>query len=190
MVTSQSLYLVLLGLLAAERLYELRLSSRNAAWAFARGGVEAGQGHYPVMAAFHTLFLAACAAEVLLLQRAFPGAIGWAALAAAAGAQALRYWAVVTLGPRWNTRVIVVPHLPPVTGGPYRYLRHPNYVAVALEMVAVPLLHGAFVTAAVFSLGNALLLAARIRAEEAALGPAWSAAFARRPRFVPEVRRG
>lgn len=190
MVISQSLYLALLGLLAVERIYELRLSRRNAAWAFARGGVEAGQGHYPVMAAFHTLFLGACAAEVILVPRAFPGVLGWAALAAAVAAQALRYWAVRTLGPRWNTRVIVVPDLPPVTGGPYRYLRHPNYVAVVLEMVAVPLIHGAFVTAAVFSLGNALLLAARIRAEEAALGPAWADAFARRPRFVPEVRRG
>lgn len=190
MVTSQALYLGLLALLAAERIYELRLSRRNAIWAFANGGVEVGKGHYPVMVAFHTLFLLACALEPLLLDRDFPGAFGWAALAVAAGAQLLRYWAVSTLGQRWTTRVIVIPGMPPVTGGPYRYVRHPNYLAVALEIAAVPLVHGAFVTAAVFSLGNALLLAARIRAEEEALGQWWAAAFAGRPRFVPEARRG
>lgn len=190
MVTSHALYLGLLALLSAERIHELRLSRRNAIWAFERGGVEVGKAHYPVMVAFHTLFLLACALEPPLLGRAFPGAFGWAALCVAAGAQGLRYWAVSTLGRRWTTRVIVIPGMPPVTGGPYRYVRHPNYLAVALEIAAVPLVHGAFVTAAVFSLGNALLLAARIRAEEEALGRWWAAAFEGRPRFVPEVRRG
>ena len=190
MVISEALYLGFLGLLAAERIGELVISRRNAAWAFARGGVEAGRGHYPVMAAFHTLFLGACAGEVLLLGRSFPGALGWGALGAALAAQGLRYWAVQALGARWNTRVIVVPGLAPVTGGPYRLLRHPNYVAVAVEMAAVPLIHGAWWTAVVFSAGNALLLWVRVRAEENALGPGWEAAFAGRPRFVPEVRRG
>ncbi|AKT36467.1 isoprenylcysteine carboxyl methyltransferase [Chondromyces crocatus] len=188
-MTSQALYLGFLGFLAVERLAELHLSSRNAAWAFARGGVEMGQGHYPIMAAFHTLFLGACATEVLFLDRAFPGALGWMALALAALAQGLRYWAVSTLGPRWNTRVIVVPGLAPVVGGPYRFLRHPNYVAVMMEMAVVPLIHGAWISAVLFSVGNALLLWVRIRAEERALGPLWADAFAGRPRFVPEVRR-
>ena len=129
-------------------------------------------------------------AEVLVFDRPFPGALGWAALALALAAQGLRYWAITTLGPRWNTRVIVVPGLPPVTGGPYRVMRHPNYVAVITEMAVIPLVHGAWMTAAVFSLGNALLLFVRIRAEEAALGEGWADAFADRPRFVPEVRRG
>ena len=105
-------------------------------------------------------------------------------------AQALRYWAIASLGEYWNTRIIVVPGLPPVTRGPYRFLRHPNYVAVVLELAAVPLIHGAWVTALVFSLGNALLLWVRIRAEETALGSAYAQTFADKPRFIPEVPRG
>jgi methyltransferase len=190
MVSSHAWYLGLLGLLAAERLVELVLSRRNAARAFARGGVETGQGHFRVMVVFHSLFLGACAVEVLGLARPFPGALGLGALGGALAAQGLRYWAIASLGDRWNTRIIVVPGLPPVTRGPYRYLRHPNYVAVVLELAAVPLVHGAWVTALVFSLGNALLLWVRIRAEEAALGTGYAQAFAGKPRFIPEVPRG
>jgi methyltransferase len=185
MVTSVQAYLALLVLIALERGVELVLSARNARTARTLGGVESGQRHYPVMASFHALFLVACAAEVVFLHRPFPGLLGWVALAAVALAQALRYWAIATLGWRWNTRIVVVPGEPPVTAGPYRWIRHPNYVAVVTEMVALPLVHGAWLTAGVFSLGNAWLLAVRIRAEERALGPAWEAAFAGRPRFVP-----
>ncbi|HUM12811.1 MAG TPA: isoprenylcysteine carboxylmethyltransferase family protein [Myxococcaceae bacterium] len=185
MVTSVQLYLGLLALVALERGVELVLSTRNARLAGARGGVESGQGHYPVMAAFHGLFLLACALEVVGLARPFPGALGWIALAAVLGAQALRYWAIATLGWRWNTRIVVVPGAAPVTGGPYRFVRHPNYVAVIAEMVALPLVHGAWLTALVFSLGNAWLLRVRIRAEEQALGEPWLQAFAGRRRFLP-----
>jgi methyltransferase len=89
------------------------------------------------------------------------------------------------LGERWNTRIIVVPGAGPVTTGPYRFIRHPNYVAVVLEMACIPLAHGAWLTALVFSVANALLLTVRIRAEEAALGHPWSLAFADKHRFVP-----
>ncbi len=187
---TQGVFLGFMALLGLERLVELVLSRRNAARAFSRGGVEVGQGHYRVMVIFHTLFLGACVAEVFLLRRPFPGAWGWGALGAAVLAQGLRYWAIATLGERWNSRVIVVPGQPPVTGGPYRFLRHPNYVAVVLELLSVPLIHGAWVTAVVFSVGNVALLFVRIRAEEAALGEAYARAFAGRPRFIPEVRRG
>ena len=185
MVTSVQAYLALLALVALERGVELVLSARNARTAHLRGGVESGQGHYPVMATFHALFLVACAAEVVFLHRPFPGLLGWVALAAVALAQALRYWAIATLGWRWNTRIVVVPGEPPVTAGPYHWVRHPNYVAVVTEMAALPLVHGAWVTALVFSLGNLWLLRVRIRAEERALGPRWEAAFSGRPRFVP-----
>ncbi len=191
MVTStHAVFLGYMALLIAERLVELVLSRRNADWAFARGGVETGQRHYRFMVVFHTLFLAACVAEVFLLDRPFPGAWGWAALGGAVVAQGLRYWAIATLGPRWNSRIIVVPGLPPVTGGPYRFLRHPNYVAVVLELACVPLIHGGWWTALFFSAGNAALLYVRIRAEEAALGDAYAREFAQRPRFIPEVPRG
>lgn len=185
MVITRALYLGFLGLLGMERLVELLLSRRNARRSISRGAVEAGRGHYPVMVAFHTLFLGACAAEVLLWPRAFPGALGWAALAGALAAQALRYWAIATLGERWNVRVLVLPGAAPVRGGPYRFVRHPNYLAVTMECLFVPLIHGAWLTALAFSLGNALLLRVRIRAEEKALGEAWAAAFAGTPRFLP-----
>ncbi len=185
MVTSVQLYLGLLLLVALERGVELLLSARNARLARARGGVESGRGHYPVMAVFHGAFVVACALEVVLLHRPFPGAVGWLALAAVIGAQALRYWAIATLGWRWNTRIVVVPGSAPVTGGPYRFVRHPNYVAVIAEMLALPLVHGAWLTAVAFTAGNAWLLRVRIRAEERALGEPWQHAFSGRPRFVP-----
>jgi methyltransferase len=183
MVTSRALYLVFLALIAAERLVELVISRGNAARSFARGGIEYGRAHFPALVVMHTAFLVSCAAESRI--RPFPGVLGWTALSVAVAAQGLRYWAVSSLGDRWNARVIVVPGDPPVERGPYRLVRHPNYVAIALEMIAVPLVHGCWVTAAVFSLANVALLRVRIRTEEAALGAPWRRAFARRPRFVP-----
>jgi methyltransferase len=190
MVTSQAFYLGFLGLLALERFGELFLSRRNAKLARAAGAVEAGRGHYPAMVAFHTLFLVSCGLEVILVPRSFPGALGWAAFGLALLAQGLRYWAVACLGARWNTRVLVWPGVPPVTSGPYRFLRHPNYLAVVVEMAAVPLVYGAWATAAIFSLGNLVLLSIRIRSEEQALGPSWAKAFVGRGRLLPELHRG
>jgi methyltransferase len=108
-------------------------------------------------------------------------------LGLALAAQALRWWAVTSLGPAWNVRVIVVPGAPLVTRGPYRYLRHPNYLAVALEGIAVPLIHTAWLTALSFSIANAALLAVRIRSEEQALACLGAGAeqLAGRPRFLP-----
>jgi methyltransferase len=188
MVSPRGLYLLLVGLFAAERGVELVLSTRNARRALARGAVESGRGHYPAMVAFHALFLAACAAEALA-RPAPPGTVALLAAAAAILAQGLRWWAVAALGERWSTRILVVPGEGPVTRGPYRFLRHPNYLAVALEIACLPLAWGSWRTALVFSVGNALLLAVRIPAEERALGPAWARALGDRPRLVPGGRR-
>ena len=187
MVTSVRLYLALLVLVALERGVELVLSTRNARLARARGAVETGQGHYPVMSVFHGAFLVCCALEVVLLQRPFPGAVGWIALAVVLAAQALRYWSVATLGWRWNTRIVFVPGAEPVTGGPYRFVRHPNYVAVALEFAALPLAGGATWSALGLSLLDAVVLADRIRAEERLLAavPGYEEAFRGRARLVP-----
>lgn len=155
---------------ALERLLELVVSARNARWSFAHGGVESGRGHFPAMVALHTGLLVACLAEAYLADRPFLPWLGWPALALVVASQALRWWCITTLGPRWNTRVIVVPSLPLVTGGPYRWLRHPNYVAVVVEGLALPLVHTAWVTALAFTVLNAvLLLRFRIPAEERAL---------------------
>lgn len=168
-MTSVGLYVALMAATAVERLVEVRVSLRNAAWSFARGGVEHGAGHYPVMVVLHTAFLVGCVAEVVLLDRPFLPWLGWPMLAVAVGTQALRWWCITTLGPRWNTRVIVVPGLAPVRGGPYRWLDHPNYVAVVLEGLALPLVHSAWLTALAFTLLNALLLRVRVRVENDAL---------------------
>lgn len=183
-MVSAHLYLLLVAAVACERVVELVVSARNARWAFAHGGRESGIGHYRFMQLFHGAFLAACVAEVFALERPFVPLLGWTCIVAVAAAQALRWWAVTTLGPRWNTRVIVAPG-EPVTSGPYRFVRHPNYVAVMVEILALPLVHGAWLTAIVFGLGNVALLVVRIRVEEAALGSTWATAFARAPRFVP-----
>jgi methyltransferase len=188
MVTALSLYLCFVGLVVLERLVELLLSRRNLRRALARGGVEHGRGHYPAMVAFHALFLVAVASEAL----SHPAPPPAAALVAVAGvllAEGLRWWAVAALGERWNTRIVVVPGEAPVTGGPYRFLRHPNYLAVVLEMACLPLAWGSWRTALAFSAGNALLLAVRIPEEERALGPSYAAALAGRPRLLPGGRR-
>lgn len=188
MVTPSAMaYLGLVALLAIERMIELTISRRNAAWAFRQGGVETGQGHFGVMKALHTGFLVACCVEVVLLERPFIPSLGYPMLAVALTAQALRYWAISSLGPYWNVRVIVVPGAVVKTGGPYRYLRHPNYLAVILEGIAIPMIHSAWITAAVFTLLNAALLSVRIRCEERALTEhcSYQQQLGRRRRLVP-----
>lgn len=168
-MTSVVAYTVLVALVGVERLAELVVTKRNAAWSFARGGLETGRGHYPFMVVLHAGLLAGCLAEVYLADRPFVPALGIPMLVLVLASQALRWWCIATLGRQWNARVIVVPGARRVTGGPYRYFAHPNYVAVVVEGLALPLVHGAWVTAAVFTALNVPLLAVRLRAEEAAL---------------------
>jgi methyltransferase len=168
-VTSVVLYVGLVALVGLERLVELAVSRRNLRWALSRGGVELGRGHYPAIVAVHLGLLAGCAAEVVWLDRPFVGLLGWPMLALVLASQALRWWCITTLGHRWNTRVVVVPGLPLVDAGPYRWLRHPNYVAVVAEGVALPLVHSAWLTAILFTVLNGLLLTVRIRCEDRAL---------------------
>lgn len=168
-MTSQLLFTALVLAVGVERLVELALSKRHAAWAFSRGGEEFGRGHFPPMVALHTALLFGALAEVWMLERPFLPILGWAALAVVTASQSLRWWCIAALGRQWNTRVIVVPGLPLVSHGPYRLLRHPNYVAVVFEGAALPLVHSAWATAALFTVLNAALLARRIQVEERAL---------------------
>lgn len=166
---SQPAFTLLVVLVGLERLAELVVSTRNAGWALARGGVESGRGHYPAMVALHTGLLAGAVAEVWLLQRPFLPVLGWPMLALALGSQLLRWWCITTLGRQWNTRVIVVPGLHLVRRGPYLVLRHPNYVAVVVEGAALPLVHSAWLTALLFTVLNAGLLVVRVGVENRAL---------------------
>jgi len=168
-VSSEVLYTGLVLLVAAVRLVELRVAAANLAWARAAGGVETGARHYPVMVAIHVGLLVGCVAEVWLLDRPFSRSWGAVALVALVAAHLLRWWCIHTLGRQWNTRVVVVPGMPLVAGGPYRWLRHPNYVAVVLEGIALPMVHMAWLTAVLFGIANAGVLTVRLRVEEAAL---------------------
>jgi methyltransferase len=165
-------YLVLILAVAAERVAELVVSARNLAWARERSGREYGFGHYPFAVALHVGLLIACLVEAA--HRPFVPALGFTMLALVLMAQGLRWWCITVLGPRWNTRVVVVPGLALVAGGPYRWLRHPNYVAVVVEGVALPIVHTAWVTATVFTVVNAGWLWVRIRCENRALARALS----------------
>lgn len=168
-MSSETWFTLLVLAVALERLAELVVSKRNAAWSLQRGGVETGQRHYLVMVVLHTGLLAGMLVEVWWRRPEFVPLLGFSMLAVAVGSQGLRWWCITSLGRRWNTRVIVVPGLPAVTSGPYRWLRHPNYVAVVAEGVALPLVHSAWITALVFTVANVALLAVRLRVENAAL---------------------
>lgn len=172
-MVSVTLYVVFILLTGGERIVELVISRRNAAAAFARGGREYGQRHFPFMVVLHTGLLLACIAEVVFAGRPFIPALGWPMLVIAVACQAGRYWIIRSLGAQWNTRVIVVPGATRVTNrGPYRltWLPHPNYVLVAIEGIALPLVHTAWVTAIAFTVLNAvLLLGFRIPTEDRAL---------------------
>lgn len=167
------LYVALVLATGVERLYELRVSKRNADAAFAQGGVEYGQRHFPFMVVLHTGLLLACIAEVVLLDRPFIPGLGWPMLVIALLCQVGRYWIISSLGTQWNTRVIVVPGASRVVRkGPYRFswLPHPNYLLVAIEGIALPLVHTAWATAIAFTVLNAiLLLGFRIPTEDKAL---------------------
>jgi methyltransferase len=164
------LTLLVLGvaLVATQRLLELVLSRRNERRLRARGAVERGRGHFPLMVALHALWIASTLVEGILRGPEVP-ALWPVPLALFLLAQALRYWAVFSLGESWNTRILVVPDAKLVRRGPYKYLDHPNYVVVVMEILAFPLIFGAWVTALVFTVLNAALLYVRIREEERAL---------------------
>jgi methyltransferase len=185
---SEVLFTAVVLAVGLERVAELLVSRRNAAWSFARGGVESGQGHFPPMVVLHTALLVGAVVEVWAADRPFLSWLGWPALALALASQGLRWWCITTLGHRWNTRVIVVPGLPLVTGGPYRWTSHPNYVAVVVEGLALPLVHTAWVTAVVFTLANAALLTVRLRVENRALRAAEPATSVDRPPSRTGVR--
>lgn len=182
-VVAFGLVLALVGLL---RLVELAVSARRA-----RGRpVVVEPGAWVAMVLLHVASVTAPVLEVVLLDRPLVPWLTAAALVVLALATGLRVWALGTLGKAWNVRVVVPDEQAVVTTGPYAWIRHPNYLVVILELAALPLLHGAWLSSLVLSAWNGLVLARRIPTEEAALArsPAWRAAMADRPRFVPRPR--
>lgn len=169
MVTRRLLFLGFVAALGAQRLFELRLSQRNERQMRRHGGREHAPETYRWIVTFHAAWFAAMLLEVFVGRRKFRPRLAVLAFGVFAAGQVLRLTAIRTLGWRWSTRVMTVPGEACVQHGIYRYMRHPNYLGVELEILAVPLVHSAYLTSAVFGVANALLLRARIRREEQAL---------------------
>ena len=162
-------FTVLAALLAALRLWELRRSRRNEIRMREKGGFERFPEHYRVLVALHVSWFAAMLAETWYFQTSPPLWMVIVGISGLVTGQILRYLAIQTLAERWSTRIYVVPDAPLIQHGIYRYVRHPNYLGVILEIAFVPLIHAAYMTALVFSLANVILLRHRIRLEELAL---------------------
>ena len=165
-------YYTVIAIICVERVCELVVSTRHANASLRRGGVESGFGHFPVMVALHALLLVGCVVEPLAAHRTFIPALEWSMIALVALANGLRWWCIATLGPAWSARVIVIPGMPLVRTGPYRWFAHPNYVAVVIEGAALPLAGSAWITACAFTVLNAALLTVRLRCETRALAAA------------------
>jgi methyltransferase len=180
-------FVCLLVCVVIQRLIEVRVSKRNEAALLQEGASEHAPEQMPWMIALHAGWLVFSLLEVLLLQRPFRLWLGVLALMLFSAGQILRLLAIQALGDRWTVKVITLPGAPAISDGIFRYLRHPNYLGVVLELAALPLVHGAWLSALVFSVANGLLLRARIRAEEQALRETgdYEQRFASRPRFVP-----
>ena len=189
-MTTSQFFVALVVLVALERLAELRLSRRNESRLRELGAREHASAHFIAMQLLHTLWLASIVLEVTLLRPAFQLWVSAIAALCFGVGQCLRYAAIHALGGRWTVRVLTLPGAPPVAHGIYRYLRHPNYLGVILEIAALPLMHSAWRSAVVFSIANAVLLVVRIRQEERALSGngGYDEAFGPLPRFCPSFR--
>ncbi|HEY6475693.1 MAG TPA: isoprenylcysteine carboxylmethyltransferase family protein [Polyangia bacterium] len=186
-MSSTVFFLCLCGAVGACRLFEMALSRRHQRALAATGAAPLPEPVFGAMVALHTTIIGGAAIEVVALHRPFIAAIALPALAVVVLANVLRLWVIRTLGVHWNVRVVRSMPLGVVTGGPYRFVRHPNYVAVFCELLALPLVHGAYLTASVGALLHLLILRRRVTLEESILmsDESYRRAFAGKPRFLP-----
>jgi methyltransferase len=180
-------FLALLVAVALLRLVELRISKRHQKDMVARGAAKVDEPRFRWMVLLHTAVLLGAALEVVLLKRPF---IPWLAapmFAVFLAANAVRWWVIRTLGEHWNVQVMDSTRLGVVTSGPFRYVRHPNYAAVFAEMLALPLIHTAWITATVGTVAHIGVLSQRLSTEERVLfaNPDYRAAMTGKPRFLP-----
>jgi methyltransferase len=187
---TQEGFVALVACVGAQRLWELEKSRGHELAILRAGGHEHAPGQMAVMRVLHGAWLVAMVVEVLALHRSFNAALAVVALCVFGVGQALRMVAMRTLGGRWTVKIMTLPGVPSVEHGVFRWIRHPNYVGVALEICALPLVHGAWLTSVCFTLANAVLMYARIRAEERALmaDSGYGALLMRRPRFLPRLQ--
>jgi len=180
-------FLLLLLAVAALRVVELRISRRHQQQLLSRGAARVSDPRFRWMVALHTAVLLGAALEVLLLKRPFIPAFAAVMFAIFLAANAVRWWVIRTLGEHWNVQVVDSTRLGVVTSGPFRFVRHPNYAAVFAEMLALPLVHTAWITALAGSLAHVAVLAQRLTTEESVLfaNPDYRTAMAGKPRFLP-----
>jgi methyltransferase len=180
-------FLLLLVGVAALRLLELRISRRRQRQLVARGAAKIDEPRFRWMVTLHTAVLIGAALEVALFKRPFIPALAATMFAVFLAANAVRWWVIRTLGDHWNVQVMDSTRLGVITAGPFRFVRHPNYAAVFAEMLALPLIHTAWITALAGSLAHAAVLAQRLSTEERVLfaNPDYRAAMAGKPRFLP-----
>jgi methyltransferase len=181
------LYLALLAAVAVLRLVELRISRRHQQRMLVQGAVRIPEPHFKWMVVVHTGVLIAAALEVVVLRRPFLPLLGATMFVLFLASNLMRFWVVRTLGDLWSVQVMDSTRIGVVTTGPFRFVRHPNYTGVILEMISLPLIHTAWITAIATSLAYSFALSMRIRAEESVLmaNPEYRAAMGHKPRFLP-----
>ena len=180
-------YLALLLVVAGLRLYELRISRRHQAEMVARGASKIADPRFRWMVVLHTAVLLGSALEVVFLRRPFYPLFAAVCFAIFLAANVVRWWVIRTLGDHWNVQVMDSTGMGIVSTGPFRYVRHPNYAAVFVEMLALPLIHCAWITALAGSLAHVLVLSQRLTTEERVLfaDARYREAISGKPRFLP-----
>lgn len=181
------LFLALLLVVAALRLVELRISRRHQAQLITQGAAKVAEPRFRWMVVLHTLVLVGAAVEVVFLRRSFFPALAAVMFSIFLAANAIRWWVIRTLGQHWNVQVMDSTRLGVISSGPFRFVRHPNYAAVFTEMLALPLIHTAWITALAGSLAHIVVLSQRLSTEERILlaNPEYRVAMAGKPRFIP-----
>lgn len=161
-------FMSVIGFVIVQRITELFVARSNEQWIRSHGGYEVGAGHYPFMVAIHVGFFISLIIEFFVFNRSL-SAYWYLLFGIFAGLQMMRVWIISSLGRFWNTKILVLPGANVVKRGPFRLIRHPNYVVVSLEILVIPLLFNAFFTAILFTILNFIILSVRIPKEEAAL---------------------
>lgn len=181
------IFYVFVGLIILQRVIELGIARRNEKWMKKQGAIEVGKDHYKYLVLLHIFFFVSLIYEVIFYDKSltFIWPV-WGVLFL--GAQIMRAWCLQSLGMFWNTKIIVLPNVKIISKGPYKYIRHPNYLIVAVEIFVIPMMFNAFITAALFSILNAMALSLRVPVEEKALMQVtnYNKVFASRSRFAPQ----
>ncbi|HZH61061.1 MAG TPA: isoprenylcysteine carboxylmethyltransferase family protein [Metabacillus sp.] len=179
-------YIIFLFLIA-QRITELFIARKNEKWMVNRGGIEHGKDHYPYIVSLHVLFLISYFWEVQIFQRELTE-LWYVIFPILFFTQLIRYWAVFSLGSYWNTKIIIVPGDVVISRGPYKFIKHPNYMVVAAEILFLPLLFHAYITAVLFTILNVVMMTIRIPAEEHALqtNTNYQDVFSNKKRFLPK----